>query len=99
MEVPHERSSYMREPSPSGISDVSDSSMEETMETGLKAKPRGRIVKGWKGFLTTFMSPQPSSQTTVAFERWKGRGRKPMNTLLVLLVTATVAVMYGFPQV
>ena len=93
MDVPRPHSLYVRDVSPSGLSDVSDSSMEENADEGLTPNKRGRSFRGWRRLLPLSMGTRKSSRTALAFDRWKAKERRPIIALLILLVAAIITIM------
>ena len=87
-------SSHIRDLSPSGRSDLSDSSIEADHEGHLVGRRGERTVRGWKALLPSIFTQKRSSKTTMAFNRWKTKESRALKNLLLLLIASIFNIMY-----
>ena len=94
LDVPRPRSSYIRDISPSGQSEVSDSSIDDSPDTTLAYAKEKRTSRGLSNILLpACLRPRRKRMTEKAFDQWQAKERRPLVNLLVLLILAAVLIV------
>lgn len=93
LEVPQPGTSYARDTSPSGHSDMSESSFDDNAEAVLTQKRRSRHLHGIWALLPALLRPKSKSQTDTAFDQWKAKERRAVTNLFILFISAVVLVV------